>query len=250
MNTIAARFMALSSLMLISLSATAADAVKESTDSFESGGVKIQIETFSPGDEGKHPGLLLVHGADGMTLAPLYRAAARKIAERGYVVALPHYFQRTDTKKGDAATNFKNFPAWLSTLGDATTYLAAMKNVDDKKLGLVGFSLGAFLSLSDAPGDARIKAVVEYFGGLPAARARDLKTMPPVLILHGEKDTTVPVAQAHALEKVLKEKNLEYEIKLYPEQGHGFRGEDSADAMRRTLEFLDKHLMKGKEEKQ
>lgn len=221
--------------------------IKESTDSFESGGVKIPIEIFAPAGEGKHAGLLLVHGADGMALAPLYRAAARKIAERGYVVVLPHYFDRTQTKTGDHATNIKNFPTWLATLSDATTYLAGMKNVDDQELGLVGFSLGAFLSLSDAAGDPRIKAVVEYFGGFPGARLRDLKKMPPVLILHGEQDKTVPVEMAHALENVLKEKGVEYEIKLYPEQGHGFRGEDSLDAMKRTLNFLDKHLSEAKE---
>ncbi|HUY92249.1 MAG TPA: hypothetical protein VMV10_26145 [Pirellulales bacterium] len=31
-------------------------------------------------------------------------------------------------------------------------------------------------------------------------------------------------------------------VALYPEQGHGFRGQDARDALARTFAFLDKHL--------
>jgi dipeptidyl aminopeptidase/acylaminoacyl peptidase len=66
--------------------------------------------------------------------------------------------------------------------------------------------------------------------------------MPPVLILHGERDRLVSVDKARKLERALKAKNLAYEIKLYATQGHGFTGHEAQDAFERTFKFLDKHL--------
>ena len=93
-------------------------------------------------------------------------------------------------------------------------------------------------------GGTRISAVVEYFGGLPELLAANLEKMPPVLILHGDADQVVPVKEAESLERRLKEKEIPFEVKIYPGQGHGFVGKDALDASRRTLSFLDKHVKK------
>ncbi len=50
------------------------------------------------------------------------------------------------------------------------------------------------------------------------------------------------MAEARRLADLLREKKLEYEIKLYPHAGHGFRGFDMMDAGKRTFDFLRKHL--------
>ena len=88
----------------------------------------------------------------------------------------------------------------------------------------------------------KVKAVVDMFGGLPGFAASRMTTMPPVLILHGADDDTVPVAQAYELEALLKKKSSPYEIKIYPKQGHGFSGEALEDANQRTVSFLKAHL--------
>ena len=66
--------------------------------------------------------------------------------------------------------------------------------------------------------------------------------MPATLILHGARDTLVPVSKAHALAKALKEAMVPFEIKIYPDQGHGFSAEVARKAMELGFRFLDKHL--------
>ena len=73
------------------------------------------------------------------------------------------------------------------------------------------------------------------------------KRMPATLILHGEKDSFVSVAQAHELERLLQQQHAPYEIKIYPGQEHGFLGPDgdpaaAKDAWDRTLAFFGKYL--------
>ena len=64
----------------------------------------------------------------------------------------------------------------------------------------------------------------------------------PVLILHGELDATVPVAEAYHLQQMLEKKQIPYEMKIYPGAGHGFDGETWRDSGLRTLAFLNQHL--------
>jgi len=111
----------------------------------------------------------------------------------------------------------------------------------------MGFSLGAYLSLSASTIDSRIRAVVEFFGGLPKEMKLFMKRLCPVLILHGETDQTVPVEEAYHLQRLLEKKQIPYEIQIYPGVGHGFSAEIWRDAGLRALAFLNKHLRAGTE---
>jgi carboxymethylenebutenolidase len=135
-----------------------------------------------------------------------------------------------------------NFPSWLRAIADGITSASKQPNVDPKRVGLLGYSLGAYLSLSLSAFDPRVSAVVEYFGGLPPEIARELKSLPAVLILHGAADKIVPVSEANELERLLAERNLDFEKKVYPGQGHGFLGDEGQDATNRTIAYLEKHL--------
>jgi len=219
--------------------------IRTSTDSFDSGGKRVAIECFQPKTGGPHPAVLVVHGADGFKVEPIkkvYRGLAQEAARRGYSAYLVHYYDRADSKIGDVLGYAVNFAAWLETIDDALELIERQPSVDRERIGLIGLSLGSFLSLSKAAGDERIGAVVEYFGDLPLGQP-PLERMPPVLILHGERDRLVSVDKAKKLELALKAKNLTYEIKLYPNQGHGFTGDEAQDAFERTFKFLDKHLL-------
>ncbi len=219
------------------------DVVQQMTGSFESQGKTISIERFEPKAPGRYPAVLVIHGAGGMTIGGVwFRESARMLAKQGYVAHVVHYFDLTGTKVADQATMKTHFAGWTKVLADGVANVSKQPNVDPKRVGLLGFSLGSYLSLSLSMYDPRIAAVVEYFGGLPDVLARDLKSLPPVLILHGEADPVVPVSQARALEKLCKDKKIPYEMHLYPGQGHGFLGETGRDASRRTLEFLDAHV--------
>jgi len=56
--------------------------------------------------------------------------------------------------------------------------------------------------------DKRIKAVVDFFGGMPDYFVERLDGMPPVLILHGEQDQKVPVSEAHKIARVMEEERF------------------------------------------
>ena len=66
-------------------------------DAYRSGSASITLERFEPAADGKYPAILLLHAVDGLEkpYGDQYRAAARRFAEKGYVVLLVHYFDRT-----------------------------------------------------------------------------------------------------------------------------------------------------------
>jgi carboxymethylenebutenolidase len=215
------------------------------TGTYQSGGKSIPYDRYPPQTSGKHPAIILVHGSDGMQYGILnvwYRGYAQALQQAGYDVFVVHYFDRTDTKSTNRIGMVRNFLPWVQTIKDAVTFVSQQPDVDPQRIGLLGFSLGSTLSLSLASRDTRIAVLVEYFGGLPGLAAATMQRMPPTLILHGDKDPLVPVQEAYKLEAVLKQKQIPYEMKIYPGQGHGFRGEAKKDALQRTIIFFDQYL--------
>jgi carboxymethylenebutenolidase len=212
---------------------------------FTSGGVPITVDWFeasrSAGAE-RRPAVLMLHGADGLTMrGGEYRAGARAIAASGYHVGLLHYLDRTKERWASLATIQQNFRPWMDTLADAITWAQGRPTVDSQRIGLIGISLGAALSLATAGHDGRIKAVVDYFGPMPPGFERTTR-FPPTLILHGGADPIIPAANAYAIETVLRNLGVPHEIMVYPGQGHVLYGEAQADAERRVTSFLERYL--------
>jgi dienelactone hydrolase len=202
----------------------------------------------------------------------VFGEAARRYAAKGYVVLFIHYFDRTGTQDADikeTLVRFKalvkqkgggladehiarQFQAWTATVRDAVAHARSLDKVDSKCIGLVGFSLGAYLALAvAAQQDVRIAAVIDFFGGLPRPLRPGVKTFPPVLILHGDKDQVVPVDEARVLADLLAALRVPHEVQIYPGVGHVFgdnRGgiawAAALDAERRTSAFLAKHLQR------
>jgi carboxymethylenebutenolidase len=221
--------------------------LEEATDRFPSHGKKVTVERFAPEGPGRRPVVVLLHGVSGIADDPPgmispYRHAARRLAREGYLVLVPHYFDRTGTKFRNAVRNRQFFETWMETVADAVTYAGRLPGADRRRVGLLGFSLGASVALSNGAADPRVSAVVEYYGTMLADHAEQLTAMPPTLVLHGEADRNVPVREAYKLAELFTARQVPFEIHVYPGAGHGFRGDDEKDAWRRTLDFLDKHL--------
>ena len=220
--------------------------VKQATGSYKSEAKEISYELFEPDGTGKYPAIVMLYGSGGMDVGgALFREVAKLLAQKGYVVYLPHYLEKTGTERASMENYVKYFAPWMRAVEDMIGFAKNQTNVDVKRIGLIGFSLGAYLSLSIASVDNQVKTVVEYFGGLPDFFSKQVQTMPPVLILHGDADKAVPVAEARKLEALLKEKKSPYEIKIYEGQGHGFTGLAAVDALQRTLGFFEKQLKGG-----
>lgn len=132
--------------------------------------------------------------------------------------------------------DFMSMPRFAEDVESAVAWLAARPDVDTARIALLGHSVGAGACLLAASRDHRIAAVVSVASmahpaevmrrmlrrrGLPAFVARPLlqtvertighrfddfapirtvgKVQVPVLIMHGNRDARVPVADAHRL---------------------------------------------------
>ncbi len=216
--------------------------ISQSELTFQSGGKPIRLDAYLPKTlDNPVPAVVALHGAGG-NVSGMDRYASA-LAAQGFAVYVLHYFDRTGTESADKPTIMRNFPLWMKTLWDAISFVETQPQVDRERIALLGFSLGAYLSLANSAMDHRVRAVVEFFGGMPKEMNLFMRRLCPVLILHGETDQTIPVEEAYQLQKLLEKKGIPYEIKIYPGAGHGFEDEIIwRDAGLRSLEFLQKYL--------
>jgi len=65
----------------------------------------------------------------------------------------------------------------------------------------------------------------------------------PTMIMHGQVDTRVPIAQAQEFYQALKERNVPVEFVVYPRENHGFtEPRHQMDRIRRYVKFFAKYL--------
>jgi phospholipase/carboxylesterase len=95
------------------------------------------------------------------------------------------------------------------------------------RLALIGFSQGTMMSLyvglrrKDA-----LAGIVGYSGAMiaPDALAGEIKSRPPVLLVHGDADPVVPVQALADAEHALKAANVPYKAHVIPALQHGIDG--------------------------
>jgi carboxymethylenebutenolidase len=175
----------------------------------------------------KRRAILLLHGAGGARI-----------------------FTDTDHKKYPEAFAAHGYAVYMPDLGGERDGLEKARGALERvvkdpgvaRVGVVGFSRGAWVGIRLAASDPRVMALVEFYGFLDDAERAAIARMPPTLIVHGERDRSVPVSQAKALELLLRAKDVDHEMKLYPDEGHGFDEPALGDSIQRALAFLDAHL--------
>src|SRR5258708_36537288 len=169
---------------------------------FTSGGKPVSEYHCVPTGSGPHPAVVMLHGASQRKDSgnPEYEKMCGELADLGYYVEFIEYYSQTDAVgPGQPVQMKENFPIWLQEIDSGIDALDKNPAVDPHRVALLGFSLGSFLALSVGAIDpGQIAAIVECYGGLPPALQYGAKLMPPPLILHGDKDVLVPVAQAHS----------------------------------------------------
>lgn len=208
---------------------------------FASGAQQIVMDVFGADARTRRPAIVVLHGSGGMW-NPMYHKYAEQFARFGFAVFVPHYFGRTGTTWADDATIHRHFREWLAVGSGTLDIVADHAGVDPDRIGVLGFSLGGFLALALAAQDERVKAVVEFFGGMPEEIARSCTRMPPVLILHGDADERVPLHWARETEQLLQRCGTEHELKIYRGAGHIFDLPTMLDAGQRTVRWFKQHL--------
>ena len=204
-----------------------------------SGGRPVGIDVFVPAEAGEYPIVLALHGSSGIYSGSMQ--FPQMLADRGFAVFLPHFFETTGTNWANPSTIREKFPQWMIAISDALDFAQDHAQSDRGRIGIVGFSLGAYMGLALGSQQSRVKAVVDFFGGMPDHFAEQVRQLPPVLILHGDSDTVVPVSEATRSKRVPCAPGS-YEIKIYPNANHGFNGFNMIDAGQRTDFFLKEQL--------
>jgi phospholipase/carboxylesterase len=97
------------------------------------------------------------------------------------------------------------------------------RGLDESKLALVGFSQGTMMSLHVGPRRARPPAaIVGYSGALIGADAlaAEIRSKPPVLLVHGSGDQVVPFQAMAAAAQVLQSLGVKVETLARPGLPH------------------------------
>jgi dienelactone hydrolase len=222
-----------------------------SDDTFTSRGTQHKITIYpAPADGKTHAMILVLHGNAGLN-APFgsqIQSYAKSFAELGYLVAVPQYYHDDLPHLDDG-----NPLPHVATLSDAIAKVAASSNVDPKRLGLIGYSLGAATAMTYIASNAAgtVKVLVDFFGpieGNPII-ASGVAQFPPTIMLHNKKDEVVrSLPNSGALDRLLPSA-IERSLYLYdggmPEYGfHPFvaNDPDDVDSRKRATQWVLKHL--------
>ena len=222
---------------------------------FISDGQPVEEFHCVPAGAGAHPAVVMLHAASPRKEAANdeYQKMCEQLAGHGYYTEFIEYYSQTKGVGAHAPSGpRKNFPVWMAEIHSGIDALDKNPAVDSHRVALLGFSLGSFLSLAAAAIEpSQFAAVVEYYGAFPAGIKAGAKTMPPTLIIHGDKDVLVNVSEAHSLDALLTAANRPHEMHIYKGANHAFNfpelpiwynAEDAHDAWNRTLKFLAANL--------
>ncbi len=111
----------------------------------------------------------------------------------------------------------------------------------EANLALVGFSQGAMMALHVGPRRAQALAgIVGYSGMLadPAAVAAEVRTKPPVLLVHGDADAVVPIIALQEAKRVLGSLGFGVATHISAGLGHGI----DEEGLRLGEQFLSEVL--------
>lgn len=221
---------------------------------YTSDGLLVNGELYLPPGSGKLPLVLFNH--DGISgISKEHRNSSIRLAKAGFVVFSASY-RGEDGSQGVVEIA----KGEVNDVLNAMKILRSHKRVDANKIGMVGASHGALISVLAASREEDIKAVVAAYGVMdiyrwysyleksgklgkdpvtrrtygpgPKARPRSFeirnaisvveKLNCPVLLLQGSLDDIVPEDQALLMEKALKKAGKNVDVKIYPDALHGF----------------------------
>ena len=221
---------------------------------YTSDGLLVNGELYLPPGRQKMPLILFNH--DGISgISKEHRLSSIRMAKAGFVVFSPSY-RGEDGSQGMVEIA-------KGEVNDVLNAMALLKNherVDAKRIGMVGASHGALISVLAASRSKDVKAVVSAYGVMdiyrwytylksagklgkdevtvrtygpgPTARPQSFairnavsvvsKLDCPVLLLQGSLDDIVPEDQARLMEKAMKKAGKSVEMRIYPDALHGF----------------------------
>ena len=240
--------------ILISLCAISSLAATSKTVSYKSDDETVQGVLYTPDGKGPFPGLIVIHEWWG--LDDWVKEQASKLAGEGYAsLAIDLYRGKVATTPDEAHEIMRGVPEDRAArdLHAALEFLKSQPNVNQDRIGSIGWCMGGGYSLDVALQEPTLAATVINYGHL-AADAGSLKRIKAsVLGIFGGQDRGIPVDDVKNFEQTLKQQGNKVEIVIYPNAGHafenpnnktGYRADDAADAWKHTISFLASTLKK------
>jgi len=209
---------------------------------------QVQVTLFRAPGLGPRASVMMLHGAAGFDRQIAeYDRYAGALANSGFDAYLVNY--RSDSDMQRLASGENVFEArigdWANLVDDLADYLKTQKNATGR-IGLIGFSDGGTLSTAASAHDKNITAAVIYYGMDSQNVGIEEKRFPPMLLLHGDADTTITWMNSELLAQHVKALHAPVEFVLFPGEKHGFGADTTtqhgADALKRTLAFLHQNM--------
>ena len=247
----------------------------KSKDGTEIEGVLTKPVGYAAG--AKVPLLLNPHGGPTGASINNFNGTVQVLAANGFAVLQPNF--RGSTGKGIAFAQANKNTWGKGDYEDCMTGVDAMIAsgvADPDRLGAYGWSYGGYMTFWILTQTDRFKAVSPgaglsniysmysqtdihrylnwfysdkspweamelYMDRSPIKYVANVKT--PTMIMHGQVDTRVPIAQAQEFYQALRERNVPVEFVVYPRENHGFtEPRHNMDRVRRYVRFFSKYL--------
>jgi dipeptidyl aminopeptidase/acylaminoacyl peptidase len=227
----------------------------------------------------KHPLIVIMHGGPHGAQGAAFNAKAQIYATRGWASLMVNYRGSTGygQKLADAIFGDQNGGEAKDVLAGVDAALARFPWLDGDRMGLEGVSYGGQLANWIVTRTDRFKAAIpisgisnlitqnylsyyhDYlaveFGGFPhekgindklwersAIRYVD-KVKTPTMLVHGENDNDVPIAEAEQFYIALKDVGVDTIMIRYPREGHGVREVGhTIDLIDRSIAWYEKYF--------
>ncbi len=222
--------------------------------SYPSGDEQVPGYLALPQGQGPFPGLVVIHEWWGQNAWAREKADA--FAAKGYAALAVDLYRGQVADDPDTAHQLSRaLPTDRADrdLRAAFAYLASRKDVDPRRIGVIGWCMGGGYAL-DLAEEAPVAATVVYYGRLPTEPATVAKLKAPVLGNFGADDKGIPPEAVKKFGAMAKQAGVATDLKVYPGAGHAFaasptgpmarawRPDAAKDADARTDAFLARTL--------
>ncbi len=236
--------------LILSLSLTA----DGKSVSYKSGDETVTGMLYTPAGKGPFPALIVIHEWWGLN--DWVKEQASKFADQGYVALAVDLYRGKVADNSDMAHELaRGLPEDRAKrdLRAAFDYLAAQPNVKKDRIGSVGWCMGGGYSLDVALLEPTLAATVINYGHLATDPAELKKINAAILGSFGGQDRGITPDDVKKFQQALTQLGKKSDLKIYPDAGHafenpnnkqGYRADDTADAWKRTIDFLASTLKK------